>query len=229
MGGQCRRFDGGRSTWRLAWPTHCGVAGVEHRLQMLKKHTHSLWHMLASRQNRGEGQYPLPRAMSDEDIADAIAGFAQAAVLSKGVVGFDGVEIHGANGYLLDQFLTDYTNQRDDRWGGNVQARIGLTLEVIKAVRAAFGTLAPICLALMAIGLGVGQAWPHLLTRVLLGAALAGMVANVAGLTNPAGAAGIANAAAWLFGVFAFTPILVVFTTRRVIRLHSKAAYARRV
>ena len=114
-------------------------------------------------------------------------------------------------------------------------------------------TLAPICLALMAIGLGVGLAWPHLLTRVFkvatageqglaaasittvqlfataLGAALAGMVANVAGLTNPGGAAGIANAAAWLFGVFAFTPILAVFTTLRVIRLHSKAAYARRV
>ena len=92
----------------------------------------------------GEGQYPLPQAMSDEDIADAIAGFAQAAVLATRAAGFDGVEIHGANGYLLDQFLTGYTNQRDDRWGGNVAGRIALTLEVIKAVRAAIGTLAPI-------------------------------------------------------------------------------------
>lgn len=92
----------------------------------------------------GEGPYPLPQAMSDEDIADAIAGFAQAAVLATGAAGFDGVEIHGANGYLLDQFLTDYTNQRDDRWGGNVAGRIALTLEVIKAVRAAIGTLAPV-------------------------------------------------------------------------------------
>ena len=92
----------------------------------------------------GEGQYPLPQAMSDEDIADAIAGFAQAAVLATRTAGFDGVEIHGANGYLLDQFLTGYTNQRDDRWGGNVAGRIALTLEVIKAVRAAIGTLAPI-------------------------------------------------------------------------------------
>ena len=92
----------------------------------------------------GEGQYPLPQAMSDEDIADAIAGFAQAAVLATQTAGFDGIEIHGANGYLLDQFLTDYTNQRDDRWGGNVQERIGLTLEVIKAVKAAVGTLAPV-------------------------------------------------------------------------------------
>jgi len=92
----------------------------------------------------GEGQYPLPQAMSDEDIAGAIAGFAQAAVLATRTAGFDGVEIHGANGYLLDQFLTGYTNQRDDRWGGNVAGRIALTLEVIKAVRAAIGTLAPI-------------------------------------------------------------------------------------
>lgn len=106
--------------------------------------------------------------------------------------------------------------------------------------------LTPICLALVAIGSGVGVAWPHLLTRVFqvapageqglaaasittvqlfataLGAALAGMVANVAGLTNPGGIAGIANAAVWLFGVFAFAPILAVFTAVRVVRSYSK-------
>lgn len=106
--------------------------------------------------------------------------------------------------------------------------------------------LAPICLALVAIGLGVGLAWPHLLTRVFqvapdgeqdlasasittvqlfataLGAALAGMVANVAGLTDPGGVAGTASAARWLFGVFAFAPILGILTALRVVRLHSK-------
>ncbi|WP_346831629.1 NADH:flavin oxidoreductase [Pseudomonas abietaniphila] len=87
----------------------------------------------------GEGQYAVPRSMTDEDIADAIEGFANAARLAVGSAGFDGVEIHGANGYLLDQFLTDYTNQRNDRWGGSVGNRIALTLEVIKAVRAAVG------------------------------------------------------------------------------------------
>ncbi len=92
----------------------------------------------------GEGQYPLPQAMNDEDIADAIAGFAQAAVLATRTAGFDGIEIHGANGYLLDQFLTDYTNQRTDRWGGNVAARIALTLEVIKAVKTAVGASVPV-------------------------------------------------------------------------------------
>ncbi len=87
----------------------------------------------------GEGRYPVPRAMTEEDIADAIEGFAQAATLAIEFANFDGIEIHGANGYLLDQFLTDYTNQRNDRWGGSVQARISLTLEVVKAVRKAVG------------------------------------------------------------------------------------------
>jgi len=106
--------------------------------------------------------------------------------------------------------------------------------------------LMPICVALVAIGLGVGMAWPHLLTRVFqvaptgeqgmaaasittvqlfataLGAALAGMVANVAGLTDPGGIAGTANAAVWLFGLFAFAPILAVFTAVRVVRGYSK-------
>jgi 2,4-dienoyl-CoA reductase-like NADH-dependent reductase (Old Yellow Enzyme family) len=89
----------------------------------------------------GAGQYPIPQAMTEEDIADAIDGFAQAATRAIDTAGFDGIEIHGANGYLLDQFLTDYTNRRSDRWGGSVQARIQLTLEVIKAVRRAVGTV----------------------------------------------------------------------------------------
>lgn len=87
----------------------------------------------------GEGQYSVPEAMTDEDIADAIDGFAQAAKLAVSTGGFDGIEIHGANGYLLDQFLTDYTNQRTDRWGGSVRKRIALIVEVIEAVRAVAG------------------------------------------------------------------------------------------
>lgn len=87
----------------------------------------------------GDGHYAEPKAMSDEDIADVISGFATAAQRAMQVAGFDGIEIHSANGYLLDQFLTDYSNQRADRWGGNIAQRVQLTLEVIKAVRAAVG------------------------------------------------------------------------------------------
>lgn len=87
----------------------------------------------------GQGEYPVPQAMNDEDIADAIDGFAHSATRAMTLSGFDGIEIHGANGYLLDQFFTDYSNQRSDRWGGDIRQRLGLTLEVIKAVRHAVG------------------------------------------------------------------------------------------
>lgn len=102
--------------------------------------------------------------------------------------------------------------------------------------------LAPICLALAGIGLGVGLAWPHLLTRVIqaagpseqelagaslttvqlfstaLGAALAGMVANAGGLIDPGGTAGTASAARWLFAVFTLAPLLCLLTVRRIAR-----------
>lgn len=87
----------------------------------------------------GEGAYRVPQAMSDEAVADAIEGFAQAAKRAVGIAGFDGVEIHGANGYLLDQFMTGYSNQREDRWGGDVRQRLSLTLEVIAAVKKVVG------------------------------------------------------------------------------------------
>ena len=107
--------------------------------------------------------------------------------------------------------------------------------------------LTPICLALGAIGLGVGLAWPHLLTRVFqvssageqdlaaasittvqlfataLGAALAGMVANIAGLTDPGGIVGASSAATWLFGVFALAPMLGILTVYRVLFHHPSA------
>ncbi|HKS12205.1 MAG TPA: NADH:flavin oxidoreductase [Pseudomonas sp.] len=83
----------------------------------------------------GKGEYPVPSAATDAQIADAIEGFANAAQRATEVAGFDGVEIHAANGYLLDQFLTDYANQRTDKWGGDVNNRIRLILEVLAAVR----------------------------------------------------------------------------------------------
>ncbi|MCY1194183.1 NADH oxidase [compost metagenome] len=83
---------------------------------------------------RGEGPYRMPEAMSDEDISAAVEGFARAARRAQ-EAGFDGVEIHGANGYLLDQFLTAHTNLREDRYGGSLDNRLRLTVDVIQAVR----------------------------------------------------------------------------------------------
>lgn len=93
---------------------------------------------------RGNGPYRTPRAIEPHEIDAAIAGFAQAARLARDVAGFDGIEIHGANGYLLDQFLTDYTNRRDDAWGGPIGNRVRLAEQTARAVRAAVGDGFPV-------------------------------------------------------------------------------------
>ncbi|WP_031522569.1 NADH:flavin oxidoreductase [Siccibacter colletis] len=93
---------------------------------------------------RGEGAYPIPQMLTEEAIQAIIASFADAASRAVEEAGFDGVEIHGANGYLLDQFFTDYTNARTDRWGGNIAERLTLSLEVIRAVRASVGPDVPV-------------------------------------------------------------------------------------
>lgn len=87
---------------------------------------------------RGSGDYPLPAEMSVADITYAQEGFARAAFLAR-EAGFDGVEIHAANGYLLDQFLSEGINRRDSGYGGAVENRLRLTQEVVQAVRAVVG------------------------------------------------------------------------------------------
>jgi 2,4-dienoyl-CoA reductase-like NADH-dependent reductase (Old Yellow Enzyme family) len=92
----------------------------------------------------GTGRYALPSEMTEEQIADAIRTFAEAAGRAVETAGFDAIEIHGANGYLLDQFLTDYANQRTDRWGGSTENRVRLILETFKAVRTKVGAKVPV-------------------------------------------------------------------------------------
>jgi 2,4-dienoyl-CoA reductase-like NADH-dependent reductase (Old Yellow Enzyme family) len=93
---------------------------------------------------RGAGRYGLPTAMTETQIADAIDGFAGSAGRAIEVGGFDAIEIHGANGYLLDQLLTADANGRADRWGGATQSRVRLILETFKAVRARVGARTPV-------------------------------------------------------------------------------------
>jgi len=83
------------------------------------------------------------RVMTKEDILDVIDAFAQAAKDAQ-AIGFDGVELHGAHGYLIDQFFWDGTNQRDDEYGGDLDRRSRFAIEIIKAVRAAVGPDFPI-------------------------------------------------------------------------------------
>lgn len=92
----------------------------------------------------GEGLYRTPHAISDSEISEVIDGFLNAAVAAKQIAGFDGIEIHGANGYLLDQFMTDYTNTRTDKWGGGTKERLGLTLEVFNNIRNTVGEDYPV-------------------------------------------------------------------------------------
>jgi N-ethylmaleimide reductase len=86
----------------------------------------------------GMQPHPAPREMSEADIAQAIAEYAASAKLAM-QAGFDGVELHAANGYLIDQFLNTASNQRKDRWGGSIENRIRFAVEVAKATVVAIG------------------------------------------------------------------------------------------
>ncbi|WP_138495003.1 NADH:flavin oxidoreductase [Paenibacillus pinistramenti] len=119
-----------------------------------------LWHVGMSRQ-KGAGPNPeaLPigpsgldlqgnpstEPMTEDEIAQVIQAFADAAADAKRI-GFDGVEIHGAHGYLIDQFLWERTNRREDRYGGSMMKRAQFAIDVVKAVRAAVGPDYPVTL-----------------------------------------------------------------------------------
>ncbi len=83
--------------------------------------------------------------MTLQDIDDCVQAFAQGAKDAK-ALGFDAVEIHGAHGYLIDQFFWEGTNQRDDEYGGSLEKRGRFAIEIIKAVRAAVGPDFPVLL-----------------------------------------------------------------------------------
>lgn len=109
-----------------------------------------LWHVGLARRP-GTGPHPdaasdspsgvLPNGkqigepMTAEDITDTISAFAKAAKAAA-EIGFDAIELHGAHGYLLDQFFWDGTNKRDDRFGGGLIERTTIVQEIVRAVRA---------------------------------------------------------------------------------------------
>ena len=86
----------------------------------------------------GKVPHAVPHALGTDEIANIVAAFAQGA---KNAIeaGFDGVEVHSANGYLIDQFLRDGSNQRTDAYGGSVENRARFLFEVLTAVSAAIG------------------------------------------------------------------------------------------
>jgi N-ethylmaleimide reductase len=86
----------------------------------------------------GKKPYVTPRELSDDELPAIVAGFKKAAENAK-AAGFDGVEVHGANGYLLDEFLRDGSNKRSGPYGGPIENRARLMLEVIEATIAVWG------------------------------------------------------------------------------------------
>ncbi len=86
----------------------------------------------------GKHEVPVPQALSTAEIAEVVAQYRRGAANARRA-GFDGVEIHGANGYLIDQFLRDGANHRSDAYGGSVENRVRFALEVVDAVAAEIG------------------------------------------------------------------------------------------
>jgi 2,4-dienoyl-CoA reductase-like NADH-dependent reductase (Old Yellow Enzyme family) len=111
-----------------------------------------IWHLglqVSSGPPPPEGAHPVgpsgEHAMTQQQIDTAIEAYAQAA-RSAQEVGFDGVELHGAHGYLIDQFFWEKTNQRTDRYGGDMVARTRFAVEVIREVRRRVGPDFPVAL-----------------------------------------------------------------------------------
>ena len=119
-----------------------------------------LWHQGIVR-HQGTGPYPeapsmspsglsrpghkVTEPMTQKDIDDVIAGFAKSAGYAK-ELGFDGVEIHGAHGYIIDEYFWEGTNQRGDKYGGSLEKRTRFAVEIIEAVRGAVGPDFPVLL-----------------------------------------------------------------------------------
>ena len=92
---------------------------------------------------RGAGPWGRPREITRDEIRQVVDDFATSALRARSA-GFDGVEIHGANGYLLDQFFTAYTNERTDEYGGDIRNRARLDEEIVRAIRLAVGPTYPV-------------------------------------------------------------------------------------
>ena len=93
-----------------------------------------------------------PRQMSEKQILDTIEDYAHTASIAK-KAGYDGVEIMGSEGYLLNQFLSRHVNMRDDRWGGDIENRMRFAVEIVRAIREKIGENFIICFRLSMLDL----------------------------------------------------------------------------
>lgn len=119
--------------WHPGRAAHSSINGVQPISSSAKAIRNETTHT-----PKGAEPYETPRALATEEIPGIVSLFAQAAERVK-AAGFDGVQIHGAHGYLLDQFLRDSQNDRSDRYGGSLENRARLLLEVVDAASAVLG------------------------------------------------------------------------------------------
>ncbi|WP_249975771.1 NADPH-dependent 2,4-dienoyl-CoA reductase [Vreelandella olivaria] len=117
-----------------------------------------------------------PRALSGDEVEQQIADYVRCAVLAQ-QAGYDGVEVMGSEGYLINQFICQRTNQRDDEWGGSFERRIRFPVEIVKRIRAAVGERFVMIFRLSMIDLVEdGSTWEEI---VQLGQAVEAAGANV--------------------------------------------------
>lgn len=110
--------------------------------------------------------YGVPREMSPADIAAAVDAFAAAAACSR-AIGYDGIEIHAAHGFLIHQFLSPLSNTRTDAYGGSAAARQRFLAEIVEAVRGAVGTDYPVAVRVSASDYAEGGLTPDDVGRML--------------------------------------------------------------
>ena len=85
-----------------------------------------------------DGKGDVPHEMTQADIDETIASYVRSAVSAR-ELGFDGIELHGAHGYLIDQFFWEVTNRRTDRYGGSFTKRLTFAVDLVRSIRAAVG------------------------------------------------------------------------------------------
>lgn len=119
--------------WHVGRITHPDLTGGTHPVA-----PSAIQPKVVAYTHKGKVDVPVPHALSTAEIKDVVQQFCQAASNAMRA-GFDGVEIHGANGYLVDQFIRDGANQRTDEYGGSIENRCRFALEVVDACVAEIG------------------------------------------------------------------------------------------
>jgi 2,4-dienoyl-CoA reductase-like NADH-dependent reductase (Old Yellow Enzyme family)/thioredoxin reductase len=131
-------------------------AGAKAFVQLQHGGRFSPAHLLPDRVTRGPGEVRsrkdpskiIVQPFTSAEVHRLVDSFARSAELAARA-GYDGIELHGAHGYLLSQFLSPFSNQRDDEWGGDAERRLAFPLAVIRSIRSAIGDL-PLCFRLSA-------------------------------------------------------------------------------